>query len=215
MHSSGGSSTAANTAEHDAEADSSSEDTGTAASAAKPTGGGAKPTGGGAKPTGGGAKPTGGGAKPTSSGDGGEAEKPGGGGGEAEKPGGGGDSGEKPAAPKSPKTWAEYKAAKIEPLNKGKPDVKPNIDGESKTAVAEDFVNHMLSEWNLFVEHGFSIPIKRMPEIKAMAKAMGNFIKAEGKLTDLDRKIILAEMKKLTEAEEVRKRIVKIIRESK
>ncbi len=122
---------------------------------------------------------------------------------------------EKEAAPKILKTWAEYKAAKIEPLNKGKPDVKPNIDGESKVAVAEDFVNHMLAEWKLFTEHGFSIPVKRMPEIKAMAKVMGNFIKAEGKLTDMDRFLVLAEMKKLIEVEETRGRFLQMLESKK
>lgn len=95
----------------------------------------------------------------------------------------------------SPKTWAEYKAANLEPKNKGTPDVQPAVDKAVKAEIANNFADSMLADWKKFSEDGFELPAQRMAEIKAMAKNMANFVKAEGKLSHRDRMIFLTEMK--------------------
>lgn len=78
-----------------------------------------------------------------------------------------------------PTTWAEYKTKGLAPRNAGTPDVKPGVSTPAAQHIANDFLGTMLEDWQKFIEHGFTIDVRRKQDIKRLTSMINNLM-AEG-----------------------------------
>lgn len=108
-----------------------------------------------------------------------------------------------PAAPAAAKpaqaearTWEAYKKAGIKPQNPGSPDTKPGVSTEAAQHITTDFVKHLLSEWELFVSHGFKMTPALRGQVKQMALELGNFVKAEATVQSTEH--LLSELQRIS-----------------
>jgi hypothetical protein len=100
---------------------------------------------------------------------------------------------EKPEA--EPTTWAGYKSKGLSPKNAGTPDVKPGVSTQAAQHIANDFLSTMLEDWQKFIEHGFTIDVRRKQDIKRLTSMINNLM-AEN-LDVNTRKRYIAEIKSM------------------